>query len=101
VISGFKKPAANQSSFNEQKGPQHCCQHLPPLSLPPWPLASGCREGHSAFLAGGLGSTLQMSLRNYPGRHAEPINALSISTWAFAGSVLEYLFAMNLVWDYS
>lgn len=34
--------------------------------------------------------------------HSEPINALSIPTWAIHfSSVIEYLVAMNLVWKYS
>jgi hypothetical protein len=34
--------------------------------------------------------------------HSEPANALSIPTWAIHfSSVIEYVFAMGLVWDYS
>ena len=34
--------------------------------------------------------------------HAEPVNALSIPTWAIHwSSVFEFVFAMNLVWKYA
>jgi Protein of unknown function (DUF2499) len=52
-------------------------------------------DTHAAFL-GGLGN-LPLS-----GTHAEPANALSIPTWAIHfSSVLEYLVAMQLVWQFS
>jgi len=34
--------------------------------------------------------------------HSEPVNALSIPTWAIHfSSVFEFLFAMGIIWDYS
>jgi hypothetical protein len=59
-------------------------------------------EGHSAFLYG-LGDLPAAVTAQLPWlAHNEPINALSIPTWAIHfSSVLEYLFAMNLVWRYS
>jgi Protein of unknown function (DUF2499) len=58
---------------------------------------------HSAF-AFGLGDLPQdfvMSNLNWIS-HSEPDNALSIPTWAIHfSSVFEYLFAMNLVWQYA
>lgn len=59
-------------------------------------------EGYSAFL-GGLGNLPADVTMQLPWlAHNEPINALSIPTWAIHfSSVLEYLLAMNLVWDYS
>ena len=59
-------------------------------------------EGHSAFLlgAGNLPNDLVVNLPWVS--HFEPENALSIPTWAIHfSSVLEYLFAMNLVWQFS
>jgi hypothetical protein len=59
-------------------------------------------EGHSQFLLG-LGDIPADITMQLPWlAHNEPINALSIPTWAIHfSSVLEYLFAMNLVWKYS
>jgi hypothetical protein len=59
-------------------------------------------EGHSAFLFG-LGDLPADVTAQLPWlAHTEPVNALSIPTWAIHfSSVLEYLFAMNLVWKYS
>lgn len=59
-------------------------------------------EAHSPFLLGigDLGSELTTSLPWVT--HSEPVNALSIPTWAIHfSSVIEYLIAMNLVWKYS
>jgi Protein of unknown function (DUF2499) len=58
---------------------------------------------HSAF-AFGLGDLPEdFVLSNFPWiSHSEPDNALSIPTWAIHfSSVFEYLFAMNLVWQYA
>jgi hypothetical protein len=59
-------------------------------------------EGHSQFLLG-LGDLPGDLVNQLPWlAHNEPINALSIPTWAIHfSSVFEYLFAMNLVWKYS
>ena len=59
-------------------------------------------EAHSPFLfgAGDLSSDMTLSLPWVT--HSEPINALSIPTWAIHfSSVIEYLIAMNLVWKYA
>jgi hypothetical protein len=58
---------------------------------------------HSAFAfgLGDLPSDFVMSNFNWIS-HSEPDNALSIPTWAIHfSSVFEYLFAMNLVWQYA
>ena len=61
-------------------------------------------EAHTPFL-GGLGDLPDTYLYNGLSsviNHAEPSNALSIPTWAIHfSSVLEYLFAMNLVWKFA
>lgn len=59
-------------------------------------------EVHSPFLlgVGDLGSGLTTSLPWVT--HPEPANALSIPTWAIHfSSVIEYLVAMHLVWNYA
>ena len=58
--------------------------------------------GHAPFLFG-LGNLPTDWVQSLPFvSHAEPVNALSIPTWAIHfSSVFEYLFAMNLVWNYS
>mmetsp|Transcript_9680 Transcript_9680/g.20957 ORF Transcript_9680/g.20957 Transcript_9680/m.20957 type:complete len:559 (-) Transcript_9680:200-1876(-) len=59
-------------------------------------------EAHSGFMAGigGLGTETVQSLPWVT--HAEPINALTIPTWAIHfSSVIEYIIAMDLVWKYS
>ena len=59
-------------------------------------------EGHTPFLSGigNLPLDLVQSLSFVS--HSEPANALSIPTWAIHfSSVIEYVFAMTLVWDYS
>jgi hypothetical protein len=59
-------------------------------------------EAHTPFLAGIGGLPADMTLALPWLAHSEPINALSIPTWAIHfSSVLEYLFAMTLVWKYS
>ena len=59
-------------------------------------------EAHTPFLAG-LGDFSTEFTNSLPCvTHTEPINALSIPTWGIHfSSVLEYLFAMSLVWKYS
>lgn len=59
-------------------------------------------EGHSAFLYG-LGNLPSDVVESLPFvTHSEPDNALSIPTWAIHfSSVIEYVFAMNLVWNYA
>lgn len=58
--------------------------------------------GHGAFLFG-LGNLPADLVQSFPFvSHPEPANALSIPTWAIHfSSVLEYLFAMNLVWQFA
>jgi hypothetical protein len=59
-------------------------------------------EAHSPFLfgLGDLGSAATAALPW--AAHNEPANALSIPTWAIHfSSVIEYVFAMGLVWQYS
>ncbi len=59
-------------------------------------------EAHSPFLlgVGDLSSEATIALPWVT--HSEPINALSIPTWAIHfSSVIEYLIAMNLVWKYA
>ena len=59
-------------------------------------------EAHSPFLLG-LGDLSADATIALPWvQHSEPINALSIPTWAIHfSSVFEYLLAMKLVWDFS
>jgi Protein of unknown function (DUF2499)/Protein of unknown function (DUF3593) len=59
-------------------------------------------EAHSPFLTG-LGDLSNDAILSLPWvTHSEPINALSIPTWAIHfSSVLEFLVAMNLVWKFS
>jgi Protein of unknown function (DUF2499) len=59
-------------------------------------------EGHSAFLFG-LGNLPTDLVQSLPFiAHNEPENALSIPTWAIHfSSVIEYVFAMNLVWNFA
>ena len=59
-------------------------------------------EGHTPFLSG-IGNLPAEYVQSLPFvSHSEPANALSIPTWAIHfSSVLEYVFAMSLVWDYS
>jgi hypothetical protein len=59
-------------------------------------------EAHSPFLlgAGSLPTDLVSSLPFV--QHSEPVNALSLPTWAIHfSSVFEYLLAMNLVWQFA
>jgi hypothetical protein len=59
-------------------------------------------EGHAPFVfgIGNLPIDFVQSLSFVS--HNEPINALSIPTWAIHfSSVIEYVFAMNLIWDYA
>ena len=59
-------------------------------------------QAHSPFLFG-IGDLPTDMTASLPWvAHSEPINALSIPTWMIHfSSVFEYLFAMNLVWQYS
>jgi hypothetical protein len=59
-------------------------------------------EAHSPFLLG-LGGLSEDATIALPWvAHTEPINALSIPTWAIHfSSVFEFLVAMKLVWDFS
>lgn len=59
-------------------------------------------EAHTGFLFG-IGDLSESAKFNLPWvSHTEPINALTIPTWAIHfSSVLEYLIAMDLVWKYS
>jgi hypothetical protein len=59
-------------------------------------------EAHSPFLLG-IGDLSEEATLALPWvTHSEPINALSIPTWAIHfSSVLEFLVAMKLVWDFS
>jgi len=59
-------------------------------------------EGHSAFLFG-AGDLPADTVLNLPWvSHTEPVNALSIPTWAIHfSSVFEFLFAMSLIWDFA
>jgi hypothetical protein len=59
-------------------------------------------EGHSAFLFG-LGDLPADMTTSLPWvTHSEPVNALSIPTWAIHfSSVIEYLIAMGLVWKFA
>lgn len=59
-------------------------------------------EGHSAF-AFGIGNLPADMTASLPwATHPEPVNALSIPTWAIHfSSVIEYLVAMSLVWKFS
>jgi hypothetical protein len=65
---------------------------------------TGTLDAHTPFLAG-LGNIPDPVLYNAGSNfisHAEPSNALSIPTWAIHfSSVLEYLFAMSLVWKFA
>eukprot|EP00571_Detonula_confervacea_P017770 CAMPEP_0172311554 /NCGR_PEP_ID=MMETSP1058-20130122/15112_1 /TAXON_ID=83371 /ORGANISM="Detonula confervacea, Strain CCMP 353" /LENGTH=567 /DNA_ID=CAMNT_0013024777 /DNA_START=35 /DNA_END=1738 /DNA_ORIENTATION=+ len=59
-------------------------------------------EAHSQFLfgAGNLPSETVLSLPFV--QHSEPVNALSIPTWAIHfSSVFEYLFAMDTIWRFA
>ena len=57
---------------------------------------------HTPFLFG-LGNLPTDWVQSLPFvTHAEPANALSIPTWAIHfSSVIEYVFAMNLVWNFA
>lgn len=59
-------------------------------------------EGHAPFLLG-LGNLPTEFVQSLPFvTHNEPVNALSIPTWAIHfSSVIEYVFAMSLVWDFA
>jgi len=59
-------------------------------------------DAHAPFLFG-LGNLPTDFVEQLPWvAHAEPVNALTIPTWAIHfSSVFEYLFAMNLIWRYS
>jgi hypothetical protein len=58
--------------------------------------------GYSAFLFG-LGNLPLDLVQSLPFvTHNEPVNALSIPTWAIHfSSVIEYVYAMNLVWNFA
>jgi len=59
-------------------------------------------EGHSAFLLGAGNLPADMTEALPWVVHSDPVNALSIPTWAVhSSSVFEYLFAMNLVWNFA
>jgi hypothetical protein len=57
---------------------------------------------HDGFLAG-IGDLSTSTTQSLPWvTHPEPINALTIPTWAIHfSSVIEYIIAMDLVWKYS
>lgn len=59
-------------------------------------------EGHSPFLFG-TGALATDTVQSLPFvSHAEPVNALSLPTWAIHfSSVFEFLFAMGIIWDYA
>uniref|UniRef100_A0A7S2UC28 Uncharacterized protein n=1 Tax=Attheya septentrionalis TaxID=420275 RepID=A0A7S2UC28_9STRA len=59
-------------------------------------------ENHSAFLFG-LGNLPSETAMSLPWvTHSEPINALSIPTWAIHfSSVYEFLFAMGIIWNFA
>jgi Protein of unknown function (DUF2499) len=59
-------------------------------------------DGHTPFLAG-LGNLPTDFVQGFPWvAHSEPDNALSIPTWLIHfSSVLEYWYAMSLVWQYA
>lgn len=59
-------------------------------------------EAHSQFLFG-LGNLPTDTVTQLPFvMHSEPINALSIPTWAIHfSSVFEFLFAMNIIWEFA
>jgi Protein of unknown function (DUF2499)/Protein of unknown function (DUF3593) len=59
-------------------------------------------EAHSGFLFG-IGDLSESAKFNLPWiSHTEPVNALTIPTWAIHfSSVIEYLIAMELVWKFS
>lgn len=59
-------------------------------------------EAHSQFLFG-AGNLPAETVLNLPFvQHSEPINALSIPTWAIHfSSVFEYLFAMDTIWRFA
>lgn len=60
-------------------------------------------EEHSAFLLGAGDLSSNVATISLPWvSHEEPINALSIPTWAIHfSSVFEYVIAMNLVWNFA
>ena len=59
-------------------------------------------EAHSPFLLGVGDLPSETTLALPWVTHSEPVNALSIPTWAIHfSSVIEYLIAMNLVWKYA
>jgi len=59
-------------------------------------------EAHSPFLLGVGDLSSEMTLGLPWVTHSEPVNALSIPTWAIHfSSVIEYLIAMSLVWKYA
>eukprot|EP00559_Dactyliosolen_fragilissimus_P005900 CAMPEP_0184862384 /NCGR_PEP_ID=MMETSP0580-20130426/6855_1 /TAXON_ID=1118495 /ORGANISM="Dactyliosolen fragilissimus" /LENGTH=603 /DNA_ID=CAMNT_0027360229 /DNA_START=47 /DNA_END=1858 /DNA_ORIENTATION=- len=62
----------------------------------------GLFQAHSAFLFG-LGNLPSDFVTNLPWViHSEPVNALSIPTWAIHfSSVFEFLFAMDIIWNYA
>ena len=59
-------------------------------------------EAHTGFMAG-IGDLSTATVESLPWvTHTEPVNGLSIPTWAIHfSSVIEYLIAMDLVWKYS
>jgi len=59
-------------------------------------------DGHTPFLFG-VGGFPSDQVTRFPWvNHVEPINALSIPTWAIHfSSVFEYVFAMGLVWEFA
>eukprot|EP00535_Pseudo-nitzschia_heimii_P009095 CAMPEP_0197191582 /NCGR_PEP_ID=MMETSP1423-20130617/23638_1 /TAXON_ID=476441 /ORGANISM="Pseudo-nitzschia heimii, Strain UNC1101" /LENGTH=555 /DNA_ID=CAMNT_0042644263 /DNA_START=96 /DNA_END=1763 /DNA_ORIENTATION=- len=59
-------------------------------------------EAHTGFLAG-VGDLSTATVESLPWvTHAEPVNGLTIPTWAIHfSSVIEYLIAMDLIWKYS
>lgn len=59
-------------------------------------------EAHTGFMAG-IGDLSPATVESLPWvTHTEPINGLTIPTWAIHfSSVIEYLIAMDLVWKYA
>lgn len=59
-------------------------------------------EVHSPFLFG-IGNLPEDAVASLPFvMHSEPINALSIPTWAIhCSSVIEFLFAMDIIWKFA
>ena len=102
IVLGFKDAMTNEEQMPARKGRNIALGAAAAFGVAAALGPSLGFQAHSEFVFG-LGDLPSNFVGTLPWvTHEEPINALSIPTWAIHfSSVFEYLFAMNLVWEFS